>query len=98
MQRNSEITNQCAKMLVNWHFNPASAPHFGGLWEAGVKSAKYQERRQLVPPAVETHPGADGLVRVVTLKTQSGVCRRPIVKIARLPDSVNRRQGSSTEC
>lgn len=26
---------------LEWKFNPPSAPHFGGLWEAGVKSVKF---------------------------------------------------------
>lgn len=30
---------------VQWHFNPPSAPHFGGIWEAAVKSAKFHLRR-----------------------------------------------------
>ncbi|UYV75610.1 hypothetical protein LAZ67_13000736, partial [Cordylochernes scorpioides] len=40
---------ELAAVLANdgteWRFNPPGAPHFGGLWEAGVKALKYHMRR-----------------------------------------------------
>ncbi|XP_035227124.1 uncharacterized protein LOC118199385 [Stegodyphus dumicola] len=40
-----EIKGYLATESINWHFNPPSTPHFGGLWEASVKSLKYHLKR-----------------------------------------------------
>jgi hypothetical protein len=43
------------------------------------------------PTAVITdvHPGSDGKIRVVTIKTSRGIFKRPIVKICPLPHVTN---------
>lgn len=35
-----EILNECSQNNIEWHFIPPTSPHFGGLWESGVKSTK----------------------------------------------------------
>ena len=40
-----KIEEMAAKEGITWRFNPAGAPHMGGMWESCVKSTKYHLRR-----------------------------------------------------
>lgn len=44
---NDVLYNECCNRHIEWKFNPPSAPHMGGLWEAGIKSAKYHLYRAI---------------------------------------------------
>ncbi|UYV63113.1 hypothetical protein LAZ67_2003172 [Cordylochernes scorpioides] len=92
---NSNIHDFASSEEIKWNFIPPSSPHFGGLWEAGIKSVKYHLRRIVednLPPLKwrmgrinQVYPGEDGLVRVVLVKTADGDLRRAVAKVCPLP-------------
>lgn len=44
---NETIKKMLASNGIDWHMNPPEAPHFGGIFEAGVKSVKFHLRRTM---------------------------------------------------
>lgn len=44
-QNSDTIVEKISRQGVDWHFIPSNSPHFGGLWEAGVKSTKFHLKR-----------------------------------------------------
>nr|XP_033320862.1 uncharacterized protein LOC117217401 [Megalopta genalis] len=45
LKKNDRVGNFLAGKGITWHFMPALSPHFGGIWEAAVKSFKHHVKR-----------------------------------------------------
>ena len=77
---------------VNWSTIPAKASHFGGLWEAGVKSMKLLLFKTIGTTANlyldggNAYTGNDNLVIVAKIKTGNGnISNRRILKLRKIP-------------
>jgi hypothetical protein len=75
-----QVHDYAAKTQFQWHFIPLNSPHFGALWEAGVKSLKYHWKR-IVGKALLTFE------EFITLITQIEVClnSRPLIALSNDP-------------
>ncbi|GBM87599.1 hypothetical protein AVEN_119529-1 [Araneus ventricosus] len=78
------VTNFFCTNEIVWNFNPPSAPHFGGLWEAAVNSMKFHLRRAI---------GAQILIyeEFSTFLVQTEACLNccPLVPVSTDPDDLN---------
>ncbi|XP_018398673.1 PREDICTED: uncharacterized protein LOC108776525 [Cyphomyrmex costatus] len=45
IKNEGELANHLASERINWSFIPSYSPHFGGIWEVGIKSTKYHLKR-----------------------------------------------------
>lgn len=76
-----KIQEECATKGISFHFIPPRAPHFGGLWEAAVKSAK----RLLVKEVTNASLTYEEMETVI-IEVEAILNSRPI---APLPSSPN---------
>lgn len=44
-QHQKQLNEFCSSKGIEWRFIPPRSPHFGGIWEAGVKSIKHHLKR-----------------------------------------------------
>lgn len=76
--------NYCLENGITFHFIPARSPHFGGLWEAGIKSFKYHFRRVMGNRAFTM----DQLLTVVS-QIESVLNSRPLAPLSDSPDDLS---------
>lgn len=76
LSSDSVTCDAMANDRIKWHFIPPSAPHFGGLWEAGVKGLKHHMRRVIGSRVLS-------LIEFATLLCQIEAClnSRPIAAL-----------------
>ena len=78
---NEEVRSYLLRNLISWTFIPPQSPHFGGIWEAGVKSVKYHLNRlfQGITPTVEE-------VNTALAEIEAILNSRPISGLTAEPD------------
>ncbi|XP_017470374.1 PREDICTED: uncharacterized protein LOC108362054 [Rhagoletis zephyria] len=72
-----KVSTYFADAQTTWHFNPPSAPHMGGFWEAGIKRVKYHLKRALGPSHLTYEEFATVLTEVEACVNSRPICCIP---------------------
>ncbi|XP_058465088.1 uncharacterized protein LOC131438811 [Malaya genurostris] len=76
MTHQESLATECSKNGIRWHFNPPRASHFGGLWEAAIKSAQHFIR------VIGTHLLSYDDMETLLSQIESCLNSRPLVPIS----------------
>ncbi|XP_050065913.1 uncharacterized protein LOC126554977 [Aphis gossypii] len=68
---------------IEWHFNPPSAPHFGGLWESAVRSTKHHLKR-----VMGEHKLTSTELRTLLCQIEACLNSRPITPLSSDPSDL----------
>lgn len=82
-QWHEALAKELSEFQTTWHYNPPGAPHFGGLWEAGVKSVKHHLKRIIGPTRLTYDEFETVLVQV-----EACLNSRPLCEIRNAPESI----------
>jgi len=101
-QQSSQELGSLASLLANdgteWKFNPPSAPHFGGKWEAAVKSVKFHLKRVLGDTAVTYEEMSTVVVQIEAVLNSRPLTTLRRCKRLRRFNSRAFSDGTSTDC
>uniref|UniRef100_A0A8D8HDN4 (northern house mosquito) hypothetical protein n=1 Tax=Culex pipiens TaxID=7175 RepID=A0A8D8HDN4_CULPI len=84
MTTEPSMLDYLAEAGINFHFNPARSPHFGGLWEAAVKSFKYHLYRIMKDTVL---PIDD--FQTLSTQIESILNSRPLIPLSNDPDDIS---------
>ena len=78
-----QVSGECLALGINWHCIPPRSPHFGGLWEAAVKAAKYHLYRVMGNSILTFHE-----LRTLVCQISAILNSRPLCPITDNPDDL----------